>query len=251
MHSWLIPASLSLKAFRSYVGPTRFELRPLTLLYGLNNAGKSALLRALPLIADSVGPDASGPLHLESAAAGGCAFNDLRWKGGGDDDPTGIELELEWLDPASESRPGRVCFELVWFEEWRRVVIRTLQIWRDDGADDCAAALTASWVPRREERTHRALSYRLERSGVVDHCSIVFEGLAPAPGQDELPQELQSIGERLRGLKGAVQWLRAVRVSPQRMSKHPSAPRWRVAPDGSDAGAALATHPEILHEVSQ
>lgn len=53
------------------------ELRPLTLLFGYNNSGKSALVRALPLLADSMRPDATAPLYLKSDAVRDGGFGDL------------------------------------------------------------------------------------------------------------------------------------------------------------------------------
>ena len=38
--------SFTLKNYRSFVDRTTIELRPLTLLFGYNNSGKSALLSA-------------------------------------------------------------------------------------------------------------------------------------------------------------------------------------------------------------
>ena len=60
----MLPTAITLKNFRSFADAIRLELRPVTLLFGVNNAGKSALLRALPLLGDSVGIDGSGPLNL-------------------------------------------------------------------------------------------------------------------------------------------------------------------------------------------
>src|SRR5262249_27094883 len=55
--------------------------RPLTVLFGKNSAGKSALLRAVPLVGASCAGAAAnrtGPLALEHAAAMGARYTDLR-----------------------------------------------------------------------------------------------------------------------------------------------------------------------------
>jgi AAA15 family ATPase/GTPase len=77
----VLPTAITLSNYRSFASPVRLELRPITLLFGDNNSGKSALLRALPLLSDSTGPKASGPLEMESPAMRGSSFQDLRWKG--------------------------------------------------------------------------------------------------------------------------------------------------------------------------
>jgi predicted ATP-dependent endonuclease of OLD family len=69
--------SFTLKNYRSFVDRTTIELRPLTLLFGYNNSGKSALLRVLPLIADSLTGQSRTPLALDSPAVRGSHFSEL------------------------------------------------------------------------------------------------------------------------------------------------------------------------------
>lgn len=69
--------SFTLKNYRSFVDRTTIELRPLTLLFGYNNYGKSTLLRILPLLADSLNGQSRTPLALDSPAVRGSHFNDL------------------------------------------------------------------------------------------------------------------------------------------------------------------------------
>lgn len=44
---------ISLEGFKGFKDKTDFEIKSLTLLFGYNNSGKSALIRALPLLSDS------------------------------------------------------------------------------------------------------------------------------------------------------------------------------------------------------
>jgi len=69
--------SFTLKNYRSFVDRTTIELRPLTLLFGYNNSGKSALLRALPLLADSLNGQSSTPINMESPALRESSFSEL------------------------------------------------------------------------------------------------------------------------------------------------------------------------------
>ncbi|WP_020503887.1 AAA family ATPase [Lamprocystis purpurea] len=68
--------TLKLQAYRSFRDETSIDIRPLTLLYGFNQAGKSTLVRLLALLADSLAPGA-GPLDLRSPAARGATFKEL------------------------------------------------------------------------------------------------------------------------------------------------------------------------------
>ncbi len=257
----VLPSAVTVRNYRAFARPLQLELRPITLLYGVNNAGKSALLRVLPLLSESVRPDASGPLHLESEAVRGSTFHDLRWKGLEEEDDRDVGVTLHW-----DGDPGvaRIDYRFTWFDEWRRLIIRRFTV-RDDSDDPL---FDAAWEPRREEKTASALTYQIaERdSGPAVPIRLPFEGLLPgwfgAPGPAGMPSGsapsgatadhplLSNVSERLRALRNRVQWLEAARRSPQRIIPYPNAPRWRMKPGGEDAAGVLATHPEILREVS-
>ena len=72
--------ALKLSALRSFRDEAALDVRPLTLLYGFNQAGKSSLLRVLALLADSLQVGA-GPLDLQSPALRGATFKELCWLG--------------------------------------------------------------------------------------------------------------------------------------------------------------------------
>jgi len=76
--------ALTVHNYRSFARPTRVELRPLTLVFGRNSAGKSALLRALPLLAESFAKGRTlNPLAIEAEAARQASFRDLLCQVGG------------------------------------------------------------------------------------------------------------------------------------------------------------------------
>ena len=62
-------ARFSVENYRAFVDRASLELRPLTLLFGYNSAGKSALLRFLPIIGASSSSGQISPLALDTAAA--------------------------------------------------------------------------------------------------------------------------------------------------------------------------------------
>lgn len=62
---------------RAFARAAVVEPRPLTLLFGCDSAGKSALRRCLPLVAEPITSE-SGPLALDGAAARGGSFFELR-----------------------------------------------------------------------------------------------------------------------------------------------------------------------------
>ena len=60
-------SAFRVREYRCFRDWTEIELRPLTLLFGYNGAGKSALIRLLPALMESVRAQGA-PLALEGKA---------------------------------------------------------------------------------------------------------------------------------------------------------------------------------------
>lgn len=242
----MLPTAITLQNYRCFASLTELELRPITLLYGVNNAGKSALLRALPLLDASTAPDSTGPLDLECPAARGSSFKDLLWKGIGEDEEQGLGVGLRWQN--GEPVCG-VEYRLDWFSDWRRVMIRRLRILDSDEKP----AWEAQWVPRPEEQGDSAHTYEISSPGQESSRSTIrvrFRGLVPDKFPPESERHLGLLQERLTKLREQTQWLAGARRPPERPSRVPSAPRRRLKSDGSDAAAALFSDPQLLQNVS-
>lgn len=241
----MLPEAITFRNYRSFASPVQLELRPVTLLFGINNSGKSALLRALPLLADSVDSAASGPIELESLAARGSSFQDLRWKGVEPDEDPDLAVTFHW----KETGPASIEFSFTWFEKWRRLVIRRFTV-RDK---DDTLLLEALWKPVPQDRAAPELTYEVRTSegGPLSVAYLGFRGLVPISWQGEpVNTVLKAAAERLLGLHNQVQWLMAARRLPDRVTLYPTAPRWKMKPDGSDAAAVLAGNPDLLSDVS-
>lgn len=84
---------LRLYRYKAFRHRQTIDLAPLTLLYGYNNTGKSAAVRALPALAASIDKKAA-PLDLEPGGVlQGAGFSEVVWK-------RGLELQfgLRWED---------------------------------------------------------------------------------------------------------------------------------------------------------
>lgn len=240
----MFPTAITLKNYRSFATPTRLELRPVTLLFGENNVGKSALLRILPILGDSTGPAASGPLELESPAARGSSFQELLWKGIQDDEERDLLLSLTW---GGSPKAETVDFALTWFDDWRRLVIRRFSI--RDGEDNLR--LTAEWRPSPQERSATELTYEIRASEASAPSSkLGFQGLVPRSWPTHLDPILKPAAKRLATMHNQAQWLMATRQLPDRIQPFPTAPRWRMKSDGSDTPQVLSGSQELLGEVS-
>lgn len=122
-----MPAAFSVENYRSFSRRQNIEIRPLTLFFGWNSGGKSALVRFLPLIAESV-RNAGAPIWLAGEVGRGATWSELvcrstqrdvlrfgirwdtfgvgqaEWDVKGDLQGRWQEIEsLRWQDPQSQS----------------------------------------------------------------------------------------------------------------------------------------------------
>jgi len=100
--------SIEVERFKSYGVATRVELKPLTVILGRNNGGKSSLIQALLLLKQTLAhPRADVPLHLDGVV-----------------EALGLrELTTDWPDDLGESTGPRICVrfssQVVIDEAWR------------------------------------------------------------------------------------------------------------------------------------
>jgi predicted ATPase len=238
----MTPSAIHVRNYRSFPEPQALALRPLTLLYGENSAGKSALVRVLPLLSDSVGAEEGGPLNLTSPAARGSTYEGLRWNGPveGDASPEMV-FTLEWNTGSTDTR---IELALDWERTWKRLIVKRFKLLAGG-----KPLVTGEWLFRSEEQAAAALTYLIEAAGARTEAPVTFKGLIPY--SKAIPEDATRIlEERLLGLRRSVQWLCSRQLSAARSSPRPTVPAWAMRPDGSDVGAILASHSEVLQEVS-
>lgn len=230
--------------YRAFADPVSVELRPLTLVFGYNSAGKSALLRLLPIVAASSSPDQTTPLALDTPAARGASFRDLlsRYTSS----PT-MHLAFEWAGPSD-----RLAVEL----DVRDLPDRQLQVVERLRTMESGSELEAVWDASPSSVTRKARDYEVTNTGaVVGTVSIPFQGLAPiASDAGAQPAVLGHASDALRGLRDRVHWLSSLRAVPTRIPAF-GPPPTRLAPDGANAGDYLAhdaiSDGELLRSVSE
>jgi predicted ATPase len=240
----VLPTALTLHNYRSFAGPQRLEIRPVTLLYGENNAGKSALLRSFTLLADSAASDGLDALNFDARLQNlELDFDSLRWKGRAETDEHTVGIDLHWDgDPVLER--ARFAF---WEEaEWRRLLVQQLTLIEPGGA-----AVNFEWQARREDRRKAVLPYR--RSSVdnlSDEVALEFRGLVPRSSDEEGGGLVTELAQRLLLLSSQVVWLRSLRPAPERRVRWSGSVRWELEPRGTDAPILLADEPKLLDVVS-
>lgn len=216
--------SFAVERYRGFKERTEIELRPLTLLFGYNSAGKSALLRVLPLIRDTLRTGGE-PIDFRSDAARGASFSELNCRLSGTpviafelaDEVAAMRYEIRDLSP----------------RERRQVIERVIR--SEAGSEE------------EFEWTTEGSRYERRRDGrAAGFGEIYFNGLDLHGEIDGAPLIRRLPGERaLR----QVQWLDALRARVPRWMPYGARPRGPLASDGHDAPAALAFAREDASEV--
>lgn len=216
---------LRVAGYKCFSESTNVTIRPLTLFFGHNSAGKSALLRAIPLLAASAGDTAGPPLALRSAVARGAGFSDIRSRARQSDY---VELGLTWSDDPQGERT-KVDYRFFELRSRRRVLVETLRVDTDLGPMECVLDLGES------EREQSVDAYLVDG----EKSKLVFNGLVPRLATLAESAVLSRVRQRMSGLNETVAWLGAVRSAPERDQRLRD-PNVKVGPDGSGATEILA-----------
>jgi hypothetical protein len=231
-------SSFTVANYRPFVRPTTLELRPLTLLFGYNNSGKSALLRLLPLLADSVGEPKGAPLNLDSAAVRGASFRDLCSQFSA---RRQLDITLSWDAPDDRHTHYRLSIlELPGPQaEVLPPVISEFSFEYAGGT-----SMKGTWLLEQETPAYSAqLRYALQLAGpywphdaatsaVMTTRGITLEPSDSPPGAHFLAQMMDS---SLDDFQDAVRWLGAVRNVPDRSREFRGSAPPRLLEDGTGA----------------
>lgn len=237
--------SFEVENYRAFVEPAKVELKELTLLFGYNNAGKSALARVLPLLRDSCFERRGLPLNLESEAVRGGEFVDLRSRQTG---TRKIILVLEW--DALEIRPGMeevhedisdiqtVRLVLQDLPDRRQHVIESFEIVLRSGG-----TLKGQWIVPDLGDSLGSTAYRVRRDGgsearvIIDWLGLIPKVHRGLPDEDEALMTIMGI--LCREFQSTL-WVGAVRSTQPRVAQFPRLQPDTIAADGSGAADVLA-----------
>ncbi len=227
--AWRSPL-FTVEGYRSFVRRTTVQIRPLTLLFGYNSAGKSALLRTLPLLSASCGGGNVGPLSLDADVMREATYADVATRLSARNK---LVLGLSWDD---DEQPVR-NIEIVLREEDKRHLVSELFARGTNGAE-LLRAIDVPGEPGRYEVTVPG------RSTLT--VTLPFKDLRPilSGPTGGIPEDVRLLlghcTERLASLPEAVQWLGAVRAAPERRGAYQGEPA-RISNTGEAAAAKLAS----------
>jgi AAA ATPase domain len=228
--------SFSVQNYRGFADRADVELRPLTLLFGYNSAGKSALLRWLPIVAASMDPDATSALALDVDAARGASFDDLLSRYTSSNT---LSLGLRWRDVESED-DLRVDMRLLWEARKKQQLVEYLHVVRSQSSTKHEID-AVSTLDLEAPLGRRRYTVQIDALPPQEY-ELTFRGLLVAPPLVEsttVSAMLVKTHETMSSLRSSVHWLTAVRAVSERSRELVSRPR-RLGSDGTFAGDYLA-----------
>jgi predicted ATPase len=232
-----LPDALLVCGYRGYADEQRLELRPLTVLFGRNNSGKSALLRALPLLSASIRGKGSQALDMAGPVARGASFDEmgsrgldrsedlemrdmylgLRWAG-----EVGVDVAFDWPDRKLVSVSGIRGAGGSW---WRHRLVR-------ETSAPGVVGFEALEDPRRI-------------------FAIKLSGLGFEPASEGIPPELMTARVPWNAFGQHVQWLSASRRPTDRRAEYSELTGSPfLAHDGCNIIAWLAERPAQVKALS-
>ena len=218
------------KSFLKETGGVQIECRPLTLFYGRNHAGKSALIRALGFLVHSLRQaqsqrSASGELlHFDFTALSESTFDDIKSHGSGET----IEFSLD-CNVNSSAEPVRLKWIIRRLNGTSRLVVDTFE------ARCSAESLTAEYRPN--DQGEDAYQMKKDSGEPTEVPGTVFEQLLPTLSPDPKTDQWR---DRLAAIRVPnVQWLSPSRAHVERAFALVASPT-TIGPDGSGFEQILA-----------
>lgn len=198
-------SEFSIENYKAFARFQQIKLRPLTLFFGWNSAGKSALVRFLPLLAESVAIDGP-PIWLSGQVGRRATWPELVCKSSQRDT---LRFSLTWQRPHSLFADFEVQGDL----EGR---------WQE----------TSKLEVKVNESDEGSIKYlRLDQS---DDQNRSWTGLLPA-ASSEPKSNLYELRQRLAEFPSDIQWISGVRVRPSRQVTYGGGAPAQLQSDGSDA----------------
>lgn len=191
--------------YRAFARPQKIEVRPLTLFFGWNSGGKSALVRFLPLIAESI-RNAGPAVWLGGEIGRRSTWQELVCKNTG---RNALKFGLAWggEDPISAEWEINADLEGRWQEaSILHVSNETVSI----------TAMADEQDPDRREWKG-------------------FVPLALLSGDENSNLITRKLKANIRSFEKNVQWISGVRARPPRVTAYGGGAQGRICSDGADA----------------
>lgn len=224
---------MALTNYRCFAQSQDIELRPITLILGRNNSGKSAIVRAPVVCNTGMRTDSPAPLDLDLLSEDFLeSFTDLIY---GNRPHGSIGIELEFGDQRESSHLAATVQHI---DEYQTQVVSSLVLQTGQ------YAVSLTWEPRDPPEDMR---YSIESGNqLVTGVPVVFQGLLPTDLPDpQVDRDLGSLittaAREIRESYPAVRYFGPFRDRPQRRYKLPARMPTQMGISGEHAASMLAS----------
>lgn len=233
---------MALGGYRGFAKRQAIELRPITVLLGRNNAGKSALVRAPVILGTGIGVETPEPFDLDRLSEDLVdSFPDMIHNPGSRVHSGGIDVELGVDTDIGHVRVAATVRHLA---DYHTQVVDKLEL-SVDGTRICLL----EW--ELDDPPEQPLTYTLttDDGSVFENLLVTFEGLLPVdfedpPGKGSSDDELESLRMITDAVVHAfptVRYLGPFRDRPHRRYRLPGRMRTEVGTAGEHAAGMLAS----------
>ncbi len=237
---------MALSNYRCFAKGVDVELRPLTIVLGKNNSGKSALVRAPLLCNTGINTDSPAPLDLDLLGDDFLeSFTDLIY---GNRPHGSIDIELVF---ETDELPLRLFATVQHIDEYQSQIITSLQLERRD------MRVRFDWEPADPPEN---VLYTIDYNGrKFPNLQVTFAGLLPS-GEMNVPSQLRYFLDEtaidIRDEFPTIRYFGPFRDRPQRRYRLPARTPISLGVSGEYAAAALASdiarqQGRLLHEVNE
>jgi len=227
----MVLARMALTNYRGFASRQSIELRPITVILGRNNAGKSALVRAPVILAGGIDTDSQEPVDIDKISEELLeSFADLIHGGPAGDSRIGVEVGVQ------ADGLARLVASIRHLPEQHREVVQSLELF--DAGRSKGRLERISGAPQ----TGRFPVYEAHLDGQVIRTAVEFQGLLPHRLIDDpvAGETLTSMGRLIRASYPEIRYLGPFRDRPHRRYRLPGRTRTEVGATGEHAASILA-----------
>ena len=227
----MVLARMALTNYRGFANQQTIELRPVTVVLGRNNAGKSALVRAPVIIAGGIDTESQEPVDLDLISEELLeSFVDLIHGRPASESTIGIDVTVRG------DKPARLVADVRHLPQHHRAVVESLELF--EAGKSVGRLRRVSGIPEGG----RYPVYEVYHNGQTGRSTVEFHGLLPhhLVGTPVVGERLVAVGRRLRENFPKVRYLGPFRERPHRRYRLPGRTRTEVGAAGEYAAAILA-----------
>lgn len=226
----------SLENYKSFKDQATISVRPLTLFFGYNSAGKSAALRFLKLLSDSTNGSGPHPLNLRSEVLKGSDFSSLLSKYS---PSQRIEIGLEFEEITAK-------ITIINLPDLHRQAVEVIDIQHSMLNNN----LVLEWLPDENTIDECSQTYTVTSNSDYSEVDLVFNGLVPTRYPIELAEYFKPLADSLEAFGNSYVGLSTDCVVPDRFHLETS-PAKTVTRRGEGMISILQTAPvSVINDIS-